>query len=346
MSARSLTILSALLLCFSFGMNAQVNWFPKVEKPTDYDWKSARTEIYLGIGTANYLGELGGLDRERSPLIFDLEPTQFKYSFSGGFRYYLQYQHALTTTFSYARITGDDKLTNYPNRNGRNLHFRSPIVELSTRYEFHLLRPIVRHTMNINRTVSFNGRRFGIFGFVGVGAFYFNPKAEFGGAWIPLQPLGTEGQGLPGGPRPYSRIAIAYPIGFGFTYQFHRYLLGFEYGLRLTSTDYLDDASGTYYNNDVIRRERGEVAAYLANPSEGTENPQWYEEGSVRGNPKDNDAYMFVQITFSRSTAGVVHLKRPKLKRKKAKFAAKNPKDKRRTVRRKKKARKNNSAFR
>ena len=34
--------------------------------------------------------------------------------------------------------------------------------------------------------------------FVGVGGFYFNPKAKYEGKWVSLQPLGTEGQGLNG----------------------------------------------------------------------------------------------------------------------------------------------------
>lgn len=346
MLARSLTILTLSMLCLPFGLGAQVNWFPKIPKQYDQDWKSSRLEYYVGIGTANYLGELGGLDKEGSEFVLDLEPTQFKYSFSGGLRYFMQYQHAITATFSYARITGDDKLTSYPNRNGRNLHFRSSVVELSGRYEFHLLRPLVRHSLNMRRSLSFNGRRFGLFGFAGIGVFYFNPKAEYEGAWIPLQPLGTEGQGLPGGPRPYSRVALAYPIGFGLTYQFRSYLLGLEYGLRLTSTDYLDDASGFYYDNEVIRRERGEVAAYLANPSDESPNPQWYETGGIRGNPKDNDSYMFIQVTLSRSTAGLLSFKNPKVKKRKGKFVGKNPKEKGRIVRKKKRARKSNSVFR
>ena len=67
----------------------------------------------------------------------------------------MAYQHAVTATFSYAKIGGDDALTNYPNRRLRNLHFRSDVYEIAARYEFHLIRPLVRHTLNIRKTLAF-----------------------------------------------------------------------------------------------------------------------------------------------------------------------------------------------
>ena len=89
----------------------------------------------------------------------------------------------------------------------------------------------------------------------------------------------------------------------------------------MTFTDYLDDVSGKYYDNDVIHAENGFVAAYLADPSlgyyvqDGEEIPEIMSfEGEQRGDNTDNDAYLFAQITMSYKFS-----KKPYRKRKPAK---------------------------
>ena len=292
-----------------------VDWFPKFSKRSPNNWKAARVELFLAGGASNYLGELGGRDTKGTDFLFDLEPSQTSQAFGIGLRYFFHYDHSIRTNFYYARVKGDDKTTNQPNRRGRNLHFRSVIYEASAMYEFHIFRPDLRHVMNITNTIDRFGRKFGLYTFFGVGGFYYNPQANYQGAWVPLQPLGTEGQGLPGGPAPYSRIAFAMPIGVGLTYQLKSFNFGLEYGIRFTSTDYLDDASTKYYDNNVIREQKGDVAAFLANP---TDNPEsgWYETGSIRGDPTRRDTYMFLQLTISRSFAGYLKFENPKGARK------------------------------
>jgi hypothetical protein len=67
---------------------------------------------------------------------------------------------------------------------------------------------------------------------------------------------------------------------------------------RYTFTDYIDDASTIYYDNDKLRAEKGDAAADLADPSSG-ENPNWTAAGSPRGNPKNNDHYLSIFVTFT-----------------------------------------------
>jgi hypothetical protein len=71
--------------------------------------------------------------------------------------------------------------------------------------------------------------------------------------------------------------------------------VGLELSMRKTFTDYLDDVSGTYTNQDVMLQERGEVAAALSNRSIGGER----KVGSDRGNSTQNDNYSFAQLTIS-----------------------------------------------
>jgi hypothetical protein len=80
--------------------------------------------------------------------------------------------------------------------------------------------------------------------FTGIAYFHHNPQARtpaaFGGRWIDLQPLMLEG-------KKYSLNQVAIPVGLGFRYKLSQRLdLAFEIGWRFTSTDYLDDVSGSY----------------------------------------------------------------------------------------------------
>lgn len=269
------------------------------------DWKANRLEYLLGAGASGFLGDLGGQDNVGKPFIYDLEPTETRYSLQLGTRYYLREFHAIKTGLYYGRVRGSDENTQYPNRRFRNINFKSPIIELSAQYEFHVLRPKVLHLSGANSTNIFNGNRFGLYGSVGVGAFYFNPKGYYQGQWFDLHPLHTEGQGLPGGPRQYKRINITVPVGGGVSYLLNRnYKIGFEFGYRWTTTDYIDDVSGYFYDNDAIRDSYGKLAAYFANPSVAlgdVPDREWYNENQPRGGNSSNDTYMFLQVVLSHS---------------------------------------------
>ena len=102
---------------------------------------------------------------------------------------------------------------------------------------------------------------------VGVGVFWFNPKALYGGTWYELQKLGTEGQGLPNGAKKYSRISISIPMVIGVRFIVGKKMtIGLEYNFRKTFTDYIDDVSTTYYDNNLLKQSNGVVAAALADP--------------------------------------------------------------------------------
>ena len=268
------------------------------------DWRFLRNEVSFGIGASNFLGELGGRDRigtNKSPV--DLEFSMTRPTFSANYRYKINPWFMVRGGLTYGWLSGTDALTEEQYRRNRNLHFRSPIVEWMALAEFY---PWGENSGHLYRSSGVRGRKvryWSPYGFMGVGGFWFNPKAQYtDGKWYALQPLGTEGQGLPGANAPYRRVSLAIPIGIGVKYALNRqWSIGFEIGHRVTFTDYIDDVSGVYYDNAAIRSAKGDMAAHFADPNIGivetfvdgnyVYNPTG--PGMQRGNNQENDAYMF-----------------------------------------------------
>lgn len=294
---------------------------PKLSKD-GVSWKANRQEYVFGAGASGFLGDLGGQNKEGKPFVYDYEPTQTRFSASLGSRYFIREYHAIKGMINYGQVRGSDALTNYPNRKYRNLNFKSNIVEVTGQYEFYILKPSYIHMAGAPTTKIFNGNRVGLYASAGAGFFYYNPKANFQGSWYALKPMRTEGQGLAGGPNTYKRIGMCFPLGGGISYLLNRnYSIGLDFGYRWTSSDYVDDASGYYYNNDEIKANYGKLAALLANPSVllgDIPNPEWYYENQPRGGSQSNDTYMFLQLTLSHAFTPSISNKPIKQKKKKA----------------------------
>lgn len=260
-------------------------------------------EFVFGLGAANFLGELGGANAIGSPFVRDLELSATRPAVSLGVRYKNHKRIAFKGNLFFGILNGDDKLTKEPYRYNRNLHFRAPIVELSGQAEFYVTHEQPGHLYKIKNAKGMKRIDWQTYLFLGGGGFFFNPQARYDGRWVNLQPLGTEGQGLPGGPAKYKRINACLLGGAGIKYSVGRkWSVGLEYGVRKTFTDYIDDVSGVYYDNNVIAQERGAMAAKLANPSPlrmpaeygGDDASAWQAApGSQRGDSKDKDWYMF-----------------------------------------------------
>jgi hypothetical protein len=139
--------------------------------------------------------------------------------------------------------------------------------------------------------------RVGLYFFAGVGGFYFDPKAQFQNAWVRLKPLGTEGQGLPGGAKEYNNFQVCIPMGIGLRKAFTKQMsAGLELQYTKTFTDYVDDVSTNYYDGTALAEANGELSQYLADPSLGNlefGNPT--SPGQQRGDEKDLDAYLFLK---------------------------------------------------
>jgi len=297
--------ISALLLFSTFSIQqayAQGAGFNRVN-----EWKKYRKEVTLMVGAAQFLGDLGGLNKvgtDFSPV--DLEFSMTRPAISVGYRYKFAKNFNWFSSFNYLLVAGDDKLTSEPFRNNRNLNFKSNIFELSTRAELAFFKHKAGHRYNIRNTsgTRHRSRTWELVGFVGVGMFYYNPKGRQGAGWVKLQPLHTEGQGLPGGPKQYKRFSVSIPVGISYRMMLNKYWsVGAEINYRKTFTDYIDDVSTTYYDKYALNNAYGPLSVAMSDPSKGTipgaSSPDAAGNAAQRGD-KEKDSFMGVQVTVGR----------------------------------------------
>ena len=271
-----------------------------------------RHELVFGLGATNFLGDLGGANQYGTNGIRDLDVPAFRPVLHVGYLYQFRRRWGIKTNLYYARLAGNDQWTQELYRNNRNLHFRSPIIELSSQFEFSIIsggRQGRRYFSLSRQKVGYGIMPFSWYVFAGMGGFYFNPRAQYNdpvngnGKWYSLRKLSTEGQGLIATRKNYSLIQVTFPVGMGIKYFINNeWAIGFELGRRFSFTDYLDDASKTYVDPKYLESKKGPIAAYFANPSptkNDTTNSLYRSTlpGQQRADPKDKDAFMYGIIT-------------------------------------------------
>ncbi len=264
-------------------------------------WRRDRKEFVFSIGATNFLGDLGGTEKIGSEpfSMRDLDWPATRPVGSFGYRYRLTKESCVKGTLAFGYIRGDDQFSTNDIRYNRNINFRAPVIELSGQYEFLTSRMREGHRYKLRGVRGWRHINVESYIFTGFGVSFVNPQGQYlDGRWYNLRPLSTEGQGLVETRKPYSRIHVVIPFGVGFKYAISReWSLGLEYGIRKTFSDYLDDTSTTYFDNDEILEEKGEIAAYFADPSLELI-PTQTMAGEQRGDPTDKDAYMFATLTI------------------------------------------------
>jgi hypothetical protein len=241
--------------------------------------KSAEIGVFLGgsyyIGDLNPLGHFGPMTKPAAGAVF---------------RYNLNQRFALRANVLFGTLQADDAIASSSMQQQRNLNFKSKITEFSVQAEFNFL----------DYQVGNERKKFSPYIFVGIGGFKFNPVAVYDNYNYTLQPLGTEGQGLEGGPRKkYKLVQLSIPFGVGVKTNLSKMIsLSVEWGMRKTFTDYLDDVSTTYYDPAKLAASHGNVAAVASDPSKGTD-PNYSNVGRQRGNPTTKDWYSFAGIVLT-----------------------------------------------
>lgn len=271
------------------------------------EWKKYRREVFVTMGSAHFLGDLGGRDKagtDYSPV--DLDLSQTRTAFGAGARYKLDRIVNAAAKFSYLAVRGSDSQTQDKYRNNRNLNFKSNIFEVEARIEGgwqSRRRGASRYgiVQNYGKQKNFTHN---LFAFIGVGAFYFNPKGQTpSGDWVKLKPLHTEGQGLPGGPKQYKNFSISIPIGGYYKLTLNKvWSFGVEVTYRKTFTDYIDDVGTVYYDNSALSEAYGPLSAQMADPNKGliygATSPATDGTAAQRGD-KQKDAFLSVELTAS-----------------------------------------------
>lgn len=245
---------------------------------------SQSTTLEAGFtgGVTTYSGEITSNNQMISPGV--LHPA------GGAFlRLNLNSRTAIKCSFIQGAISGDDANSNNPKHVNRNLNFTSVIQEAGLTFEYNILR------MSGRKSSFFSPYVYG-----GIALFHFNPRTQYEGQWVDLQPLGTEGQGSSAYPdrKPYALTQVSFPIGVGVKIALSpSFTLGAEAGLRYTLTDYLDDVSTTY-PVELYTEGNSNFNAQLSNK---LITPKEFEPGKsyARGNPETKDWYYFTGISLS-----------------------------------------------
>lgn len=209
-------------------------------------------ELGIFVGASYYTGDLNPnqhFNQNTNPaagLIYRRTSRGFRYAYR---------VHAM-----YGKIEGYDHQSKNDFLVNRNLNFSSEIFEVGAIWEVNFTK---YELGNIKR------RYISPFLFLGVSYFHFNPKAYYQNEWLELQPLGTEGQNTTVNSSDYYNLnQFAIPFGIGLKMNVSQRLgLAFEYGVRKTFTDYLDDVSKKYVDPGVLAEESGALTLQLADRS-------------------------------------------------------------------------------
>ncbi len=239
------------------------------------------------VGVSYYQGDLSPL-----PTILSFSRGHLTAGVSTG--YHVSKNFSIHTKFLRGTLSGTDADASTIGRRERNLSFNTSFTEYGFITEFSLnsiFKKLNKYGVNFYYTT-------------GINIFKFNPRAQYNGQWVDLQPLGTEGQNIPGvgAVKPYSLSQVNIPFGIGAKFKLNPlYSVGIEIAPRLTFTDYIDDVSTNYVSFDELLANGGPLSAALSNRTGEYFNsgPLMVETGTLRGDSSDNDWYLNTSIYFS-----------------------------------------------
>jgi hypothetical protein len=250
--------------------------------------------IQLGMGSTILLGDLGGSKNQGTHFIKDIDFQSSKFCISASADRPLSNHFEYRLGLKYLHLSASDKFSEELSRKSRNLSVKTNVIEVIPTLKFNLFG-VSRQTQSNRLKNKFTH----IYMTLGTGFIYFNPKAEFEGKTYPLKKLNTEGQGLPGGPKKYSNLALTIPLTIGIRKDFNtRWAMFFEMTTRKCFTDYLDDVSTNYYDQASLISAYGQNSANLADRN--SENNKRLA-GTKRGNPDKNDSYISIEFGIRKS---------------------------------------------
>lgn len=215
--------------------------------------------VSAGGGATYYMGDLTE----------GVNSNYIRSNFILGFNYRLFERISARANLRYYGLKGTQAGTrNWYN----NLSFKSDNFDGCIGLQFDLLK--------ISNLPAFNPYLFG-----GIGLTTLNPKANYQGVWYSLAPLHTENVA-------YSRVAMIYFAGIGFTYRLNnRWNISLELLDNFSMSDYLDDVSTNYPQTDGMST----IAAALSDRRPEIALPA-NVPGNLRGNSKVKDSYGFLSI--------------------------------------------------
>lgn len=240
-----------------------------------------KLHLNLFAGIANYKGDLQYNPSSGKQISF----KQPGFAAGAGFEYEFSNKFYLRLVATSGKIHADDK--KQVGQTQRNLNFSSPIFDVMLGLQYYIFDPYA-HIVSP-------------YAFAGVGYFHFNPYTfDAAGQKVFLRPLSTEGEGFIDGREPYKLSQFSIPFGGGIKFSLSdNFRIGVELSLRKTFTDYLDDVSTTYVNENLLFANRGQQAVDLAYRGDEVNAGTYPAEGTPRGTLAAKDWYYFTGITAS-----------------------------------------------
>ncbi|MEO7802317.1 MAG: DUF6089 family protein [Ginsengibacter sp.] len=235
-----------------------------------------KVHVNTFLGIANYQGDL-----QKSRFTF----SQARLAAGLGLSYEITDQFLLRAGYMTGKITGDDKLNNRTAI--RNLNFTSNISEGNLMGEYYF-KNLYQYSLSP-------------YVFAGVAIYHFDPYTEDSlGAKYFLEPLSTEGQGFVSGVNNYKLTQFSIPFGAGIKFALSDNVrIGFEIGMRKLFTDYIDDISTRYVDDDLLLANRGAKAVELAFRGDELKNGLTYPAAGSQRGAKAKDVYYFSGISLS-----------------------------------------------
>ncbi|MEM9328941.1 MAG: DUF6089 family protein [Bacteroidota bacterium] len=260
----------AWVLCFVALSAHSQNFF-------SWQYNDRYYSVTAGTGMTQYFGELKDDYRIRRRLSHA----------SLGVEARLLSQVGARAEFIYYNLKGDDRdAADSSFARQRNLRFESQNFELNLQGILYLKK----YRGNFHKRVAFDP-----YMGLGIAVTSFNPKTDLDTVDYVLRDFETEGVS-------YGRFALAIPLSFGVKLRLNEFInFNVELGYRYTFTDYLDDVSTTFIEED------GSIASRLSNRKRETRingelaiiNQEHFDAmvaGAPRGEPGNNDSYLFAMF--------------------------------------------------
>ena len=230
--------------------------------------RDRKLTVNAGTGISKYYGEL----------VADNELGKLKPNINVGLEYFLAPRISLRTDATWFQLSGSDANAD-ESRRSRNLSFVANNFEIDLGGSFQIFADPGNHLKR---------RPYNFYGVLQVGLLYSNPKTEFEGEMVALQPLQTEGI-------KYSKLQFVIPMGFGARIKINPWTnFAVEAIYRETFTDYLDDVSSFYYPDPATLI--GGVDGLSAKLSDRRDGDPAYDPTNPgrRGNPDGEDSYLII----------------------------------------------------
>lgn len=239
----------------------------------------SRWGLFAGGGTTWYYGDMNDRLITHEKLL--------GYYWNAGLLYRVSPHFHISGRYAAGSVVGADSLAIQDFNKKRDLHFRNDIWQTSLHLEYRLLG--YRNGRSRKVTPYLIG---------GFAYFHHNPIAILNGEEVELQPLGTEGQYIEGdgNPEPYTLYDFSIPAGLGIEFRLsNAFSARIEVINHFSFTDYFDDLSSDYADSlKLSSTPNGALAVAMANNIASG----YPKEGFGRGDPKDNDTYVFAGISL------------------------------------------------